>query len=118
MRESRDDRLRRVGRREQAEPRRGIIFAAADLRQRRNIGKKRRARFAGDHEGVMWPLCSWGTMLESARIATGVDPDSTALTTSLPLLKGMRTISYAVFCLKKKKQSVNRAGARTNKAAI
>src|SRR5262245_41296208 len=98
-RESRDDRLRGVGRREQAEPCRGVVFAAADLRQRGNIGKKRRARFAGDREGVMWPLCSWGTMLESGRIATGVVPDSTALTTSLPLLKGMRTISAPVSCL-------------------
>src|SRR5216683_6803954 len=48
---------------------------------------------------VMWPLCSCGTMLERARMATGVDPDSTAFTTSLPLLKGIRTISAPVSCL-------------------
>jgi hypothetical protein len=39
------------------------------------------------------PPCSCGTMLDRARMATGVDPDRTALTTPLPPLNGTRTIS-------------------------
>ena len=35
-------------------------------------------------------------MLESARMATGVDPDNTAVTTSLPLRNGTRTMSAPV----------------------
>jgi hypothetical protein len=42
---------------------------------------------------TMRPLCRCGTMLESASSATGVEPDRTAVTTSLPPRNGTSTRS-------------------------
>ena len=45
---------------------------------------------------LMCPLCNCGIMLDSASTATGVDPPSTAFTTSPPPRNGTRTMSAPV----------------------